>query len=261
MSPVPNFPPPRVAPHLAHAWGGIWRLTFRRQLLPAHWLTLGLGLAVLALLFIGGAHGGTPAKALDWTIGFYISFLVPALAFMAAGGVMREEMKSGTVDYVLTRPVPRPAFVVFKFVAHTLCLQLDFLLAFVLVAFFAASRQVPDLPGVLVKLFYGQLLLLTAFSALGFLCGAITSRYVVIGLAYAGIIEVGVGQIPTQLSRLSMTHQVRDLLTTQLGGSATVTSAPGVFATTGMLAGFALVALAVAAAIFSLRELSGPTDS
>jgi hypothetical protein len=36
---------PRVAPNLAHAWGGIWRLTFRRLLLPGYWLTLAIGLA------------------------------------------------------------------------------------------------------------------------------------------------------------------------------------------------------------------------
>src|SRR5256885_9687059 len=116
MSTAATFSPPRVAPNLSHAWGGVWRLTFRRLLVPAHWLTLGIGLAVLTLLFIGGVHGGSPEHFIDWTSSFYVTFLVPALAFMAAGGAMRDEMKSGTVDYVLTRPVPRPAFVVFKFV-------------------------------------------------------------------------------------------------------------------------------------------------
>ncbi len=261
MSTASTFSPSRVTPNLAHAWGGVWRLTVRRLLLPAHWLTLAVGLAVLTLLFVGGVHGGSPARFLDWTVGFYITFLVPALAFMAAGGAMREEMKSSTVDYVLTRPVPRPAFVVFKFVAHTICTQADFLLAFGVVLFFAAGRQVPDLGAVAIKLFFAQGLMITAFSALGFLCGALTSRYVVIGLVYAGIIEAGVGQIPTQLSRLSMTHQVRDLLTTLLGGSSPVTSAPSLLGTTGTLALFCVITLTIAAAVFTLRELSGPADA
>lgn len=255
------FPAPRVAPQLAHAFGGIWRLTFRRLLLPGHWLTLGIGLVVLTLLFVGGVHGGSADRFLDWTVGFYITFLVPVLAFMAAGGAMRDEMRSGTIDYVLTRPVPRPAFVVFKFIAHTVCTQIDFLFAFGLVVFFAASRRVPDLPIVALKLLYGQMLLITAFSAFGFLCGILTSRYVVIGLAYAGVIEVGVGQIPTQLSRLSMTQQMRNLLEVLLDRVAPHETSPGIFDTTGIVVLYCVVVLGAAVAVFTFRELSAPGDS
>jgi len=260
MSPASTFSPPRVAPNLTHAWGGIWRLTFRRLLLPSHWLTLAVGLAVLTLLFTGGPRAGGAGQFLDWTASFYVTFLVPAVAFMAAGGAMREEMKSGNVDYVLTRPVPRPAFVVFKFIAHTLCLQLDFLIAFVLVMFFAASRQVPDLAAVGATLLYTQLLMITAFSAFGFLCGAIAARYIVIGLAYAGIIEAGVGQIPTQISRLSMTHQVRDLLAVLFHRVEPVATSPSLLGTTLIVLAFTAVMLTAAATIFTLRELSGHAD-
>ena len=261
MSPTENFSPPRVAPNLAHAWGGIWRLTFRRLLLPGHWLTLATGLTVLTLLCFGGAHGDGPERFLDWTATFYITFLVPALAFMAGGGAMREEMKSGTVDYVLTRPVPRPVFVAFKFVAHTICLQIDFIFAFGLVMIFAVTRHVPDLAAVAAKLVFGQVLMIGAFSAFGFLCGTITSRYVVIGLAYAGIIEAGVGQIPTQISRLSMTHQMRDLLAILLGRAEPLATSPGLAGVTAVVLAFTAVTLGGAAAIFALRELSGPADS
>lgn len=260
MSTAGTFAPARVAPDLAHAWGGVWRLTFRRLLVPAHWLTVGIGLAVLTLLFIGGVHGGSPDHFIEWTISFYVTFLVPALAFMAAAGAMRDEMKSGTVDYVLTRPVPRPAFVGFKFVAHLICVQIDFLFAFGLVLGFAVSRQVPGLAGVATQLLCGQVLLITAFSAFGFLCGAITSRYVVIGLAYAGIIEVGVGQIPTQISRLSMTNQVRFVLAPLWEHAVRAAAEPSWLIATGVLLLFSVVMLGAAAAIFTLRELSGPAD-
>lgn len=260
MSASTRFSPPRVAPLLAHAWGGVWRLTFRRLLRPGHWLTVAIGLGVLTLLFVGGVHGGGPDRFLDWTAGFYVTFLVPALAFMAAAGVMREEMKSSSVDYVLTRPVPRPAFVAFKFAAHTICMQIEFVVVFGLVVFFAAWHQVPDLAGVAARLFFGQVLMLTAFSAFGFFCGTITSRYVVIGLAYAGIIEAGVGQIPTQISRLSMTHQMRDLLALLLDRTVATAASPGLVGTTIIVLAFTAVMLAGAAVIFTLRELSGPAE-
>lgn len=261
MNPAATFSPPRVVPNLAHAWGGIWRLTFRRLLLPGHWLTLAIGLAVLTLLFAGGPRAGGTNYFLDWTVGFYVTFLVPALAFMSAAGAMRDEMKSGTVDYVLTRPVPRPAFIVFKFLAHTICTQLDFLVAFALVTVFAASRQVPDLATVMTKILLGQVLMITAFGAFGLLCGVLTSRYVVIGLAYAGLIEAGIGNIPTQISRLSMTQQMRELLAVLLHRAEPLATSPGLLGTTGSALAFTAVMLAAAAAVFSLRELSGPAES
>jgi ABC-2 type transport system permease protein len=104
-------------------------------------------------------------------------------------------------------------------------------------------------------------LLITAFSAFGFLCGMLTSRYVVIGLAYAGLIEAGVGQIPTQLSRLSMTHQMRMLLKSLLLHAEQLSSTPSVFGTTLMLTLFCVIMLGCAAALFTLREFSGAGET
>jgi len=261
MNATPTFQPPRFAPNLRHAWGGVWRLTFRRMLMPAHWLTLLGGLGVLALFAYGEGREARPEHFLAWTGRFYVSFLVPALAFMAAGGVMREEMRSGNVDYVLTRPLPRPAFVVFKFLAHTICTQISFLFSFLLVMLFAAGRNIPDFPAFAWQIGYGQALMITAFGAFGFCCGAITSRYFVIGLGYAGVVEMGVGQIPTQISRLSMTNQMRQTLAPWWEHSAEAAAAASWWTTTALLLGFAAVMLAVAAVIFSWRELSGPADS
>lgn len=257
---VPVFPAPRVTPHLSHAFGGVWRLTFRRFLLPGHWLTLGIGLAVLMLLFSGGPRNDKPEQFLGWAIGFYLTFLVPVLAFMAAGGAMRDEMKSGTVDYVLTRPVARPAFVAFKYLAHTVCAQVDFLFAFGVVAGFAAAHEVPDLASVLPRLLACQILLVAAFGGIGFLCGALTTRYVIVGLFYAGVIEAGVGQIPTQLSRLSMTHQVRALLAPLWDRSVDLTATPGWPVTVAILLAFSAATIAATAALVAFRELSGPSD-
>jgi ABC-2 type transport system permease protein len=260
-APALSFPSPRVAPHLAHAFGGVWRLTFRRFLLPGHWLAVGIGLAFLTLLFAGGPRGGTPETFLTWTTQFYIAFLVPALAFVSGAGAMRDELKSNSVDYTLTRPVPRAALVLFKYLAHTVCLQAELLLALVVALGFAVAHNVPDLSAVAAKLFLGQFLLVAAFSALGFFCAALTSRYIVLGLAYAGVIEAGLGQIPTQLSRLSMTNQVRDLLTTLLAAGEPPASVPGIPGTAGMVLLFSAVALAAAMALFTHREFGGAGDA
>ncbi len=255
------FPAPRVTPNLANAFGGVWRLMFRRFLLPGHWLTLAAGLAVLVLLFVGGPRGKMTKDFVEWTVNFYVTFLVPALAFVTAAGAMRDEMKASAVDYVLTRPVPRPAWVIFKYAAHTLCSQLEFMLALAVLAILAWVRGVPDLANVVPKILCAQVLLVAAFSALGFLAGVLTARYVVVGLAYGGVVEAGIGQIPTQLNRLSMTHQVRDWLAPLVSRAELTVAAPGLVGTAAMIALFCAIALGVAAAWFTRREISSGAES
>ena len=258
-----NAPPPLftlpapVAPNWRHAFGGVWRLTVRRYVLPGRWAMVLVGLAVLTLLCFAASHRSSAQHYLDWAGVFYVAFLVPALAFIGASGAMRDEMKSGTVDYVFTRPINRPAFVAGKFIAHTVCAQIDFLLALAVVVTVSVARGIPIQPPAIAGLLLGQALLVMAFSALGFLAAILTSRYIILGLAYAGIIEAGVGQIPTQISRLSLTRQVRDLL----GPGGDVGSVLTTLSTAGALLLFTAVALAVAATLFHHRELSASAES
>jgi hypothetical protein len=115
-----------------------------------------------------------------------------------------------------------------------------------------------------------QMLVVAAFAAFGFLSAVLTSRYIIVGLVYGAIIEVGVGQIPTQLNRLSMTHQVQSMLHRYMvNGVETIppvsdgVPAPvaGVLATTALLVAFAVIMLAFAAAVFSFLELVGPEEA
>lgn len=261
MNPPPLLSAPPapviVGANLRHAFGGVWRLTFRRFLLPSRWLMVAVGLAVLTLLSFAFSRSASTGHYVNWLGTFYVAFLVPSLAFIAAAGAMREEMKSGTVDYVLTRPLPRSAFVVFKFIAHTVCAQLDFLLALIVVLVVGHLRGLAGLATAAPQLLLGQVLLVMAASAFGFLCAIITSRSIVLGLAYAGIVEAGLGQIPTQLSRLSLTRQIRDLLD-PAGG---IFSAGATLGTAGFILVFTGLALAAAAVIFHVRELGAPAES
>lgn len=253
------FPPPRVAPSLAHAFGGIFRLTLRRFATRHHALTLLALLAALVLLTFTERH---PGGYLRWIAGFYLTFLVPVMAFVAAAGALADELKPGTAEYVFTRPVPRWAYLVFRYASHAACAQLDFLLALAVVAGIGLYRGADGLAAALPLLVLVQLLAVIVFSALGFLGAMVTSRYVILGLAYGVVVEVGIGRIPTQLSRLSLTRHLRDLTAPLVErGAELAGGASGVLATTGLLLGVAAALLATAAAIFSLRELAGRHES
>jgi ABC-2 type transport system permease protein len=250
--------PGRVAPNAWHAFGGIWRLTSRRFLGVMPLLTLAgvvvlLGLFCWAIFQVGDAKFYT-----QWTATFFLAFLVPVFAFLSGAGAMRDEMKAEAVDYVLTRPISRPAVVIFKFLSHLVCIQVSYMLALGAVFAVGVLLKMPNIAAVTPWFIIAQITCVTAFAAFGFLAAVLTSRYLILGLAYGGIIEAAVGNIPTQLSRLSMTHQMRTLLHPVLAPfDPTLVAEQGPVMTISILVAFAVVMLGVAAAVFSQQELAG----
>ena len=259
MNPPPLPEPlPTATPNWRRALGGVWRLTYRRFLAPTNLAILAGLLAVLALLALSGVHNGNADHFAEWSVHFYLAFLVPVVAFLTAAGLIQDDMKPATADYVLTRPVRRHAFVLYRYLSHNACLQGQCLLALAVLVAVGVFRQVPGLVSIAPSLLLAQILAVTAFSALGFAFGAFTSRYLVMGIVYAGIIELGLGQIPTQLNRLSMVHHVRTIASHTLNlrgnGSAQLASLP---ASIMALLVFSFVLTAIAAALFSLKESAG----
>jgi ABC-2 type transport system permease protein len=257
-APPPLPPPPAgTQPNLRCAFGGVWRLTWRRQFAPSRWLIGALGGVALGLLSVLGVRVGSSVQFFGWAAEFYLAVLVPVAAFLAGAGAIRDDMRSASVDYVLTRPVPRPAFVIFRYVSHLACAQLVGLLALVVVFGAGAYREVPDLAALAPRFLLAQGATITAFLALGFLCGAFTARYLVLGLLYGSVVEVGIGRIPIQLNRLSILHHVRTLL--ESGAPA----AGSIATTIGLLVAIPLVLIALAAMLFSRREFAGdsPKDA
>jgi ABC-type transport system involved in multi-copper enzyme maturation permease subunit len=180
------------------------------------------------------------------------------VAFLTAAGLIQDDTKPATVDYVLTRPVRRFAFVLQRYLTHTVCLQAQCLLALGVLVAVGLFRHVPELWPMVPSLLLAQFLALAAFSALGFAFGAFTGRYLIWGIVYANLIENGIGRIPTQLNRLSMVHHVRsiagNILHLRLKG---LPEADSLSTSIVALLVFSLVFLTVAVVLFSLRESAG----
>lgn len=260
-----SFPPPSVIPNALHAFGGLWRLSLRRFFSLTRWLVFA-GLLVLLFLFSVGVAPNDARAARDflpWAARFYVCFLVPVLAFLSAAGVVRDDLQAGSVDYLFTRPVRRPVFIFLRYLAHVGCAQIDFLISLAVVVLIGFYRHVPGMGAAVPALLLAQVLAIVAFSAFGFLCAMLTSRYVVIGLVYGAVIEVGMGNVPTQLSRLSMIRQILGILQPLLGGQRVGMGGPLVVETlsvplsVALLLGISLVMVAAAAGLFGLREPGG----
>ncbi len=249
---------PAVAPRLLPMLGGIWRLTWRRVFAPSKSLMTGLMLLVLGVLTYRIGTRGDPNPYWEWSYNFVYSTLVPILAFMGGAGALREALKPGAVDYLSTRPVPRPLYVLFSYLAQTLC---GLIAGAALVGFMFAIGAAGNRPGLLAELPRALSVVgagTVAFTALGFGMGAVTRRYMLLGLLYAGLIEAGLGNIPIQINKLSIARHLRVLL--DGAGLESLRWTGEVWGALGLVAVVSLALVGLAMGIFARMEFLGARE-
>ncbi|HEU5078679.1 MAG TPA: hypothetical protein VFT72_05675 [Opitutaceae bacterium] len=251
--PAQALPPLELRPSAGRVFGGVWWLTFK-QFATVNQLLFTLGImAVVFLVGFTATFRDTEHNFHGWLENFYFLLLAPLLVFVSSGGAMRDQMKPAAADYIFTRPVRRWLYVIFRYIAQVAMLSLVYLPILATALAVGVIRDIPEIIAYAPRLLGTQELLILAVSGFGFFFGALTSRYIVIGLAYGFIIEMGLGSIPTQIARLSMSRHVRTLVepfTENL-------TASGTFAAVTTLIVFAVVTLALAALIIQRHEFAG----
>lgn len=224
-------------------------------------MALAILLANPLLAWISIPRGGTPAF-LDWSAHLYLELLVPLCCLVAAGGMIRDEVQDDTLGFVLTRPLTRARLYLGKYLCQLAWIEgVVFLNGGLLVL--AGSLDGVTAAGPLAgRLLLAGALAVLVYSALGGLFGLLTRRYIVLGLVYGFIVEVGIGHIPTNINSLSMMRHVRTLL----AGNAAVQDryawpAEGAFTGVLIMLGVTALALVAGAAIFTWKEYLGSHDA
>jgi ABC-type transport system involved in multi-copper enzyme maturation permease subunit len=138
----------------------------------------------------------------------FVSFLLPVLSLSFATDALGGEREGNTMVWLLTRPLPRPAIYLGKFVA-LLPWSLSLTVGGFAVVCLAAGR-----PGRLaLELFWPAVLLSAlAFSSLFHFLAACFRKPAVIGLVYAFFLEVIFGNIPGYLKRVSIGFYTRCMM-------------------------------------------------
>lgn len=147
-----------------------------------------------------------------WLIDLYFFVILPLQCVRACGGLIRDELQSDTLGFLLTRPLSRARLLLLKYAAQTAWLEITLLVQTLLLFATGAFRQIPEL-GTLLPLFLViQILAVPAWSALGICLGQITKRYMPLALVYGLIVEMGIGRIPTNINNLSLIRHLKSLL-------------------------------------------------
>ena len=167
-----------------------------------------------ALPRVNGAavSGGALFGMIIWLL--YIRFIVPVLGVFYGTALIADEVDDKTITYLFTRPIPRSAVLLGKYLAYLVCTVLLVLPSVMLVYFFVVpltgsiGDSFPSLLEDLAMLAVG----LAAYGAVFALVGARLKRPLVIGLVYAFGWEPAVLLFPGYLKRLTVGYYLQALV-------------------------------------------------
>ncbi len=186
----------------------------------------------------------------------FTTFLLPLWSVSFATEGLGREREAQNLLWVLTRPIPRPAIFLAKYVALLpWCLLLNFG-GFTLICLAGGAHGWRALQVYWPAVFWGTL----AFSALFHMMGACLRRAAVVALLYAFFLETIMGNLPGQFKRLSLSFYTRCLMFERAHDAGLYPDRPAwympVDGTTAwlVLAGVTVASLVIGAIVFSRNE-------
>jgi ABC-type transport system involved in multi-copper enzyme maturation permease subunit len=209
---------------------------------------------------INGAQisGSSVFGVMIWLL--YIRFIVPVLGVFYGTSLIADEVDDKTITYLFTRPIPRRAVLLGKYLAYLVCTALLVLPSVVLVFFLTVpiggGRIAASFPALVADL--GMLLVgLIAYGAVFALVGTRLKRPLVVGLLFTFGWEPTVLLFPGYLKRVTVAYYLQGLVTHEMPQDSAVSLLLQAFRevpplTTSVLS---LAAIAVFALVLAARAV------
>jgi ABC-type transport system involved in multi-copper enzyme maturation permease subunit len=183
----------------------------------------------------------------------FVSFLLPLWSLSFGTEALGGDREGHNLFWLLTRPLPRPAIYVAKFVA-----LLPWMLALNIGGFvlLCVSAGRPGLQA--LALFWPAVLCATlAFAALFHLIGAYFRRPAIIALVYAFFLETIMGNMPGYFKRVSISFYTRCMMYDAAGTYGVQPETPSIFLpVSGTTALVVLISVTVSLLLFGMYLFS-----
>jgi ABC-type transport system involved in multi-copper enzyme maturation permease subunit len=218
-----------------------------------------LGMSVLR---VNGVRVGGPVifGGLFWLL--YLRFVVPVLGAFYGTSLMSDEVEDRTITYLFTRPIPRGAIIIGKYLAYLVCTELVVLpsltAAYLLLVPVGGGSIGATFPVLMADL--GILALgLAVYGAVFALIGALVPRPLVAGLLLVFGWEQVALLVPGYLRRFTVAHYLQGLVPHSMPQDDTVAAIQSLFmappSTTSSLAAiFLITAVALWLAVLTVER-------
>ncbi len=183
-------------------------------------------------LRINGAVVGGPSifGMMIWLL--YVRFIVPVLGVFYGTALIADEVDDKTITYLFTRPIPRGAVLIGKYLAYLACTVLLILptvtLVFLLIVPLGEGSVGRAFPSLLTDL--GMLTVgLATYGAVFAFIGARLKRPLVIGLVFTFGWEPTVMLVPGYLKQLTVAYYLQSMVPHVMPDDSTLTALLQVF--------------------------------
>lgn len=182
-------------------------------------LAISLLSARLGAVQVNGARVGGAAVfgMMVWLL--YIRFIIPVLGVFYGTSLIADEIDDKTITYLFTRPIPRSAVLLGKYLAYLACTVLlvlpSVMLVFFLIVPTGGGSIAATFPSLLAD--FGMLIVgLASYGAVFAFVGTRLKRPLVIGLVFAFGWEPAVLLFPGYLKRLTVAYYLQALVTHEM---------------------------------------------
>ena len=159
------------------------------------------------------ATGSAVFGLMIWLL--YIRFIIPILGVFFGTSLIADEVDDKTITYLFTRPIPRSAVLLGKYLAYVACTILLVLPSVILVFFLIVPMGGSTIAGAFPSLLMDLAMLalgLIAYGAVFALVGTRLKRPLIIGLVFAFGWEPAVLLFPGYLKRLTVAYYLQALV-------------------------------------------------
>jgi ABC-2 type transport system permease protein len=184
----------------------------------------------IAPLRVNGVQVGGSAifGMLIWVL--FLRFIVPVLGVFYGTSLVADEVDDKTITYLFTRPIPRGAVLLGKYLAYLVCTTLVVLPSVMIVYFLIVPPgEIPGSFTALVKDLGILALGLAAYGALFALIGTVLKRPLVVGLVFAFGWEQVAMVMPGYLRRFTLAYYLQALVPHAMPSDTVVSLLQSVF--------------------------------
>jgi ABC-type transport system involved in multi-copper enzyme maturation permease subunit len=160
----------------------------------------------------------------------FLRFIIPILGVFYGTALMADEIEDKTITYLFTRPIPRGAVLVGKYLAYLACTSLVVLPSVMLVYFLLIRFD--EIPGTFLQLVtdLGLLALgLAVYGALFAFVGAFFKRPLVIGLVFVTGWEQTAMALPGYMKRFTIAYYIQSLVPHAMPSEGVINILQGLF--------------------------------
>lgn len=257
---IAGFTPPAAgATPLASVIPAVLSLELKARVGPKLWVKVVCGAIGLVILTRLSLSRSNPAQFERWMLDIVALRFVPLMGLAVGGGILRNAIRSYTIEYLWTRSVKKVHLVIAAWVAAVVVVTLLTVLATVIVhatgSFSGIDRVWQNLPMTCAA----EFALIVPVTAIAVTLGVWTGKYMVVGLLYGFVVETGISRMPTNLNLLAVTRHVEVLLK----HARQTLEGPGLVAvlqSVGALLVLTIAALLVSCILFSCKQYSIGTE-